>query len=126
MVWDIDYIDDARIIVLTLTGVSSGSDLLEAAAARIAAGKKHNCTKFIIDAEHIVVSRSVTMDLYKIPTEVYQRNEAERSSQIAVIRPQDPNLDWIAKFYDDLCTTRGWTAKIVSTREDALDWLNSP
>ena len=99
--------------------------MLEAASARIAAGKEKNTTDFMIDAEQMIVSRSATMDLFKIPTQVYQDNEAERSSRIAVIKPIDPDSQWIAKFYDDLCTTRGWTAKIFTDREAALNWLRS-
>lgn len=126
MAWRLDYIEGARVVVLTFTGVIPGPELLEAAAARIAEGKDKNTTRFIIDAKEMIVSRSATMDVYRIPTEVYQKSDAARSSRIAVIKPSDTDSQWIGKFYDDLCTTRGWTAEFFSDRKAALDWLQSP
>lgn len=125
MIWEIDYDDEEQIVVLTLSGVVPGPEMLEAAEARIKAGREKNTTRFIIDAEDMIAPRSATMDVFSIPTQVYQKNKVDRKTRIAVITPRDPQSEWIAGFYDDLCTTRGWTVKIFADRPGALGWLRS-
>ena len=99
--------------------------MLEAAAERIRIGKVQNVTRFLLDASKMIAPRSATMDVFKIPTIVYQEKEVDRATRIGVVAPTDRDSGWIVRFYEDLCYTRGWSIKICRDRQNAIDWLTS-
>ena len=63
------------------------------------------------------------MDVFQIPTKVYQESGVDRQTRIGVVAPTDKSSQWIVQFYEDLCYTRGWSIKICRDRQNAIDWL---
>ena len=124
MAWHIRRIDDG-IIETVFEGLVSGEEMLEAAAERIRIGKVQNVTRFLLDARKMIAPRSATMDVFKIPTKVYQEKEVDRTTRIGVVPPADQDSGWIVNFYEDLCYTRGWSIKICRDRQNAIDWLRT-
>jgi len=123
MVWQVDFDEDSRVVVSSFNGVVTGPELLEAAAARIKFGKEVGADMFIIDALKMIAPKSTIMDVLDIPKEVYVDEEMERTSLIAVIRPQDPASAWIAEFYENASILRGWRIRSFDDHKSALFWL---
>lgn len=123
MVWQVDLDEDSQVVVLSFDGVVTGPELQEAAAARIEFGKEVGADMFIIDALNMIAPKSTIMDVLDIPKEVYVEKEMERSSLIAVIRPQNPASAWIAEFYENASILRGWRVRTFDNHKSALFWL---
>jgi len=121
--WEIRYNPEEQIVESVFNGVVSGEDMFDAAQARIRKGKEHGISRFILDAKNMIAQRSATMDVFNIPTKMYQEYSVERTTRIAVIEPKDPDSAWVSQFYEDLCYTRGWSVKICRDRETAVAWL---
>ena len=123
MVWKLNYQDDSQIVELRFSGKVSGSELKEAAASRIEFGRDKDAQKYLIDAADMVALKSTILDVLEIPTNVYSDQQMDRASSIAVVRPIDPDSQWITEFYENASVMRGWTVKIFSTRENAIAWM---
>jgi hypothetical protein len=123
MVWQVDFDEDSQVVVLKFNGVVTGPELLEAAAARIELGKKVGTDMFIIDALKMIAPKSTIMDVLDILKEVFVEKKMERTSLIAVIRPQNPTSAWIAEFYENASILRGWRVRTFDNHKSALFWL---
>ena len=122
MGWTVEFIDDLHIVELILSGELSGDELQASAAARIALGGEKGVTDFIIHATDLVAPRATTMAVYDIPARIYPENMS-REARIAVVKPVDPESEWIVQFYEDLCVNRGWRVFMAPDRASALAWL---
>ncbi len=123
MTWEIHFIEDLNIVETVFVGPSTGPELLEAAKTRIKVGKRHNTNLFIINAKAMIVPRSVTVEIYEIPSRIYPENRADRQSCIAVVIPTDPDSLWVNSFFEDVCFNRGWLTKSFRDRANAIEWL---
>ncbi|MGI9272807.1 MAG: hypothetical protein ACR2QT_13605 [Woeseiaceae bacterium] len=125
MVWKIDYQEDSQIVELSFSGRISGAELKEAAAARIEFGNDKGIRKYLIDATEMLAPKSTIFDVLEIPAKVYSDKLMDRSSNIAVVQPTDPDSQWIAEFYGNASVMRGWKSEIFSDRESAIAWLQA-
>ena len=123
MTWAIEYDDDLQIVVLTYSGKTTGEDIKEAAAARIAMGKEKGVNKFLIDAGKVETEASATLSIYEVPEDLYLRQEANRKSRIAVIRPESSVSREMVEFYETACLNLGWLVKVFQDRDNAVEWL---
>jgi hypothetical protein len=126
LVWEIHFHEDLAVVETEFDGVVSGDEMLEAAQARIAAGKRHKTHLFIIDAKKMIAPRSATVEVYEIPTKIYPKTLAERASRIAVVAPDDPDSVWVANFFEDVCINRGWQTRVFRDKPTAIAWLQEP
>jgi hypothetical protein len=125
MVWRVDYHDDSQIVELSFSGKVGGSELKEAAAARINFGKEKGAQDYLIDATEMLAPKSTILDVLEIPIKVYSDQRMDRTSNIAVIRPVDLESHWVTEFYENASVMRGWSVQIFSDRKAAIDWLQS-
>jgi hypothetical protein len=125
MVWSVGCHDESQIVELSFSGKVSGSELKEAAAARIDFGRENGTQKYLIDATDMLAPKSAILDVLEIPTKVYSDQRMDRASRIAVIRPLDPDSHWITEFYENASVMRGWLVEIFADRRKAIAWLQS-
>jgi len=125
MVWEVKLIEHEQVVVTSFDGLITGSELIEAAQARIEFGKQVGVDQFIIDASDMIAPKSAIMDVLDIPKEVYEENEMPRTSLIAVVRPSNPSSEWIAEFFENASILRGWRVKTFDNSDAALYWLQN-
>ena len=122
MTWTATYNQSLQIVEIVYTGRTNSSDLQEGTSRSILLGKENNTTLFLVDATELKLTASL-IDIYNLPDKQYLSEGVDRVSRIAVIRPRSPRSQEAAQFYETVCHNRGWTAKVVATRDEALDWL---
>ena len=122
MAWNAKYDQGLKLVELVHTGVATAKDLQEATSKCIALGQENETNRFLVDAEELVISAQLA-DIYNLPDKQYVNEQVDRFSRIAVVRPRAPHAQHAAQFYETACVNRGWAAKIVSTRQEAIDWL---
>jgi hypothetical protein len=116
------YKSKLRIIELVYTGNTTGLDLRESTSKAIALDKEKGSLKFLVDATEIELTASI-FDLYDLPARHYHEENLDRQSHVAVILPKRPKEQKDAQFYETACVNRGWFVKLVSNREEGIDWL---
>ena len=124
MAWSVDYDEALRLVVLTYSGQTTGQDIKDAAAARIAMGRKRGVTDFLIDTRDVLVDESATVDIYDVPDKMYVDKAVQRVSRIAILEPRSPDSRHLVEFFANACTNRGWLAKRFTDRTEALEWLH--
>ena len=123
MVWQVELDKDTNIVVSSFSGVVTGSELIEAAEARIEFGKQVGVENYIIDAAEMIAPKSTIMDVLDIPKEVYEDKDMSRTSLLAVVRPTHPASAWIAEFFENASILRGWRVKTFDSYDAAQHWL---
>ena len=123
MTWKIEYNDELQIVMLTYAGEITGEAIKAAAAARIAMGEKMGVTKYLIDTMKTQVGSSATFDIYDVPSKIYPDKDVDRTSIIAVIKPELPMATKMVEFYEDACVNRGWLVRTFEDRDSAIKWL---
>ena len=123
MTWNLEYRDDLEIVVLTYSGKVCGTDIKEAASARIDMGKQKGITRFLIDTREIEVDESATMSIYELPTSIYPDEENGRISRIAIIGPKSSESKTMVRFFENACVNRGWLVNTFQDYESAIEWL---
>ncbi|MDH3430516.1 MAG: STAS/SEC14 domain-containing protein [Gammaproteobacteria bacterium] len=122
MAWTVNYIDELEVVELTISGEFTDEDIKAAAYARIAMGKEHGVTHFIIDAVEMDLT-GTTFSIYDVPARIYSEENMQRKSRIAVITSPDSASRNIAEFFENVSVNRGWNAKVFVERKDAIEWL---
>ena len=125
MVWQVSVDEDEQIVIASFSGVVTGPEMVEAAAARIQLGQKQGVDKYIIDAAEMIAPKSTIMDVLDLPKEVYFEQGMGRTSLIAVVRPCNPASAWIAEFYENASILRGWRVRTFDDLQAAQQWLLS-
>lgn len=125
MVWEVRLDEETQVVVSSFSGLVTGPELIEAAEARIAFGKRVGVDNYVIDALEMIAPKSTIMDVLDIPKEIYDERAMPRSSLIAVVRPSHPGSAWIAEFYENASILRGWRVKTFDDFDSALYWLQN-
>ena len=123
MSWTLEYSDDLDIVILTYNGKTSGSEIKEAATARIDMGNRMGTIKYLINTRLALADESATLDLYDIPQTLYPAEHVQHKSRIAIILPESPTSKEMDKFFETACINRGWIVKSFSRYENAVSWL---
>ena len=123
MTWTLEHNDDLKIVVLTYKGKVTGADIKEAATARIQMGNQKNITRFLIDTQEVESNESATMDIYELPSDIYQEKQCEYESHIAVVEPKSSKSKAMVRFFENVCVNRGWLVKTFQDCSSAVKWL---
>jgi len=123
MTWTVSFDESLRVVVLTYSGVNTGEDIKEAAAARIALGREKGVNKFLIDTREVVTDESATSDIFELPDKVYPAERNQRESRIAILEPESPRSSEMVRFFESVCVNRGWQVKVFQDLESAIRWL---
>jgi hypothetical protein len=122
MSWNANHNQILNIVELVFTSLTTAQDLKEATSKCIALGKENETNRFLVNAEELELLAPL-VDIYDLPDKQYIAEQADRFSRIAVVLPRSSQAKEAVQFYETVCMNRGWAAKIVSTRQDAVDWL---
>lgn len=122
MAWKAAFLEAQRIVELTYSGLITAQDLQSATSHCIALGKQHQSSLFLVDAQDAQFSASL-VELYNLPVQQFELEEADRSGRLAIIQPSSPRMREAARFYESVCRNRGWTVLVLPTRDEAVAWL---
>ncbi len=124
MPWNAKHNETLQLIEVVYTGLTTARDLQEATSKCIAMGKEKGINRFLVDSEGLELSASF-VDVFELCDKKYTAEKADRLSRIAVVLPRSTEAQEVARFYETVCRNRGWMANVVSTRQEAIDWLLS-
>jgi len=122
MTWTVTYNDELNIVELTISGEFSDEDIKAAAPARIAMGKEHGVTRFIIDAIDMELT-GTTFSIYDVPAKTYPEEGMGRTTRIAVLTSASSAASEIAQFFENVSVNRGWNVRAFHERKEAIAWL---
>ncbi|MDJ0656443.1 MAG: hypothetical protein QNJ40_19945 [Xanthomonadales bacterium] len=124
MGWKLVHHRDLGIIELILRGELTQKDFIDAASARVRAGKETGVNRFIINPLELVATRTQALDVVDIPSQVYERNHANPTSFVALLQAEGEEMRLLTRFYETAALNRGWKIRVFEQREAALTWLN--
>lgn len=115
----IEYLEDQDIVQVTTKGVYELGSELETVKATVDKLKEHNCNKCLFDHRKTeVIVR--TMEAYDRP-QVYRTLGLDGTESLAhVFSEVTDDL----KFYETVCTNRGWRVQTFDDYGAAINWLN--
>jgi hypothetical protein len=116
----IEYLADQGIVQVTTEGVYELGSELETVKAAVDKLKEHNCKKCLFDHRQTeVIVR--TMEAYDRP-QLYRTLGLDGTEFMAhVFSEVTDDL----KFYETVCTNRGWKVQTFDDYAAAIDWLNT-
>lgn len=124
MPWTYKQDPSYQMIEAVLSGRVTKQDLQELTSALITLGKKESINRFLIGTTEMELVAS-NIDIYNLADQQYIQEEADRIGRVAVILPTSPRGKEAAKFYEIVCTNRGWSVRIFSERHAAINWLTT-
>jgi len=124
MPWTYKQNPSYQILEAVLSGRVTKQDLQELTSALITLGKKESINRFLIGTTEMELTAS-NIDIYNIADQQFIEEEANRIGRVAVILPTSPEGKEAAKFYETVCTNRGWDVKVFSERQAAIKWLTT-
>ena len=124
MPYTITYDPMPEFINVTLSEDINGNELSEVTTECISLQKDTRVLRFLVEANEWEVVASF-FDLYKIVYEQYTAEGFHHLSRIAVVlaTPLNDQADTI--FYETVCQSAGWNARVFSSLENAIDWVMS-
>jgi hypothetical protein len=123
MPYTANYNSILDIVELTFTGLITGADLREAASDCTSLQKKTAALRFLVDANGWDTNASV-IDILELPAEQYWKEGFDHRTRIAVVLPELTSTQVAARFYEVACQNRGWNARVLPNRHDAILWLS--
>ena len=112
------------LVETNFTGTVTMDDLEEEIELTLELIEKHGCTRILSDFSISNVDQLSVVDVSQTP-EMQESAGSSRIYRIAVIPPDSEAGRELARFYELVCSNRGWPAKACSTRQEAIDWLMS-
>ena len=122
MPWTYKHNQTLQIVEVVYEGCITASDVREITSEFIALEKEKGLNRFFIDTTEMKLEASL-LDAYRLPTEQYIEEKADRLGRVAIIPPTCPKSKEVVRFYETVCINRGWMVRIFSERQEAIDWL---
>ena len=107
MPWTYKQNPSFKIIEAVLSGSVTRQDLQELTSALILSGKKESINKFLISTTEMELA-ATNIDIYNLVDQQYIKEDADRIGRVAVMLPTSPRGKEAVKFYETVCTNRGW------------------
>ena len=121
MPWDVEYVADTHIVVISGSGRLSSRDaprLVEQAALLM---NENGATHFLCDYSD-AVGEATTLGIHDLP-EFQEKVGTPKSVKIALVLPRTGHKLGDFLFYETVCRNRGYNCKTFKSREDAVKWL---
>jgi hypothetical protein len=122
MNWKVDYLEDTKVVLLTVTGTVDADELLLVNRAHLEAGQKYSCTKYIVDTTEVLMDFK-RFDVFELPNSLYSNYDLSPDSKFAMIKPKDAYAESIVGFFVMATQKLGWAAKVCPNLKNALAWL---
>jgi hypothetical protein len=123
MPWKNRLVESQKYVEMTFSGNISPEELYEAIEISVALAHDNNIKLFLTDCTTVLGGLSI-IDLYGL-IPVFKRLQIGRDVKNAVIMPTIQESIKKIKFYETLCTNRGFNVKIFTKYDEALSWLIS-
>jgi len=123
MAWETKCNPSLGIIETTLSGNVTGDDLEHAAKKRILLQKETNTNSILVDLSGMDNVIAGTLDIFSLPSELYDSEKASRNTDIALITSNTKQTHGWIRFYETACLNRGWSVKTFDQRATAINWL---
>ncbi len=123
MSWDVNLINESKIIKLIYAGNVTSEQLREALIECATLAKKENILHFIADTTKLVDGHSV-FDLYSVIQLFDSIGFDHNIKEAVLVQVGSPALNG-ASFYETACLNRGYNVKIFSDETKAIDWLKN-
>lgn len=120
MDWQISYEADEDIMLVRVTGTYDSTNTLPMIKALLDEAEIHGCLKFLIDSR-LAIHLYRTVDYYHRP-KVYSRLGINPAARAAVVFSSVGSQE---KFFETVCTNRGFNLCVFSDIEAAKNWLSS-
>jgi len=95
---------------------------LEAEAVQSIALARENGTNLYLSDATQATFRVAIASVFDLPA-VHDDHKLARPVRIAVLPPASEEGKEVVKFYETVCVNRGWSVKLFSDRNEALEWL---
>ena len=122
MNWEIDYMQEEEVIYIRTSGTLTDLDENKRMISDgLAEGKKHGVTRFLIDDRDLTLKVGV-VDIYYLP-EVYLNLGVAREYKVAIVLAVATKNEEEFKFYEIRAANLGYSHRLFTDPNTALDWL---
>jgi hypothetical protein len=122
MNWEIEYLQQEGVVYVrtwgTLTDVHANQMMI---AEAVAEAEKHGATKCLIDDRDLTLEIGI-VDLYYLP-EAFSDLGVRHEYKVAIVFPVGSLKEENFKFYETRAANLGYTHRLFSDPDAALDWL---
>jgi hypothetical protein len=121
MPYEIDYLEDEKIVTIKNRGEILFEDLLEQTKEALELARRKNATLFLSD-NILLENKAKTFEIYELP-KIYDELGASRNNKLAVLIRKGGHTTKDARFFETICLNRGWNVRLFTSYDDAKAWL---
>lgn len=125
MSWTLNCISDPGIVEVVFQGSVTGQAARQATSDAIGLAKAREIMDFLVDASGVEAAPDLS-SLLDLPNKQYDAAGLSRLARIAIVSPRLSQARKDVQFYETACLNRGWNARLLSSRDEALRWLKEP
>ena len=123
MPWNIEFLPDQKIIEITNRGILNYNDYKTQTIDAHKLAELHKVHSTLIDDRELINNAS-EFALFDIP-DLYDDLHVNPKAKIAIWITDEKMKDRQYKFFEEICTKRGWQVKLFTDRSSAINWLKS-
>jgi len=121
MPWTVDYNADRGLITVANVGKMSREEYHDEITRCKELSDKHNVKRFLVDDLQLEPSLKL-MEIYDFP-DLFAKLGVDHTSRIAVLAQPSESKKHKFDFYETICQNRGFTVKLFSDNDAALQWV---
>ncbi|ASC71265.1 hypothetical protein XM38_022170 [Halomicronema hongdechloris C2206] len=121
MPFTVTYNTELAIVETIFFGLVSADEAAREIVESHQLAVEKDCRLFFTDLSRAELQLSL-VDVYGMP-DTYEKMGWERRVRIAFIPPSGDEGRHLAEFYETVGVNRGWTVKIFSNKQQAVQWL---
>jgi len=112
MPYEIDYLEDEKIITIKNTGELTFTDFLEQTKEAVELARRKNARLFLSN-NLLLENKAKTFEIYDLP-KIYDELGASRSNKMAVLITEGGHIAKDARFFETICLNRGWNVRLFT------------
>jgi hypothetical protein len=121
MSWEVCYLDDQAIILVTNRGRLTYQDFSDEINAIVLLSEKHHLFKILVDDTEMS-SGIGTIDIFSFP-KLYEDAGMSKRCKIAILISEDEDQVGDFHFFETVCLNRGYNTKVFFNVNNAKAWL---
>jgi hypothetical protein len=121
--WNIAYWDEGKIVPVTASGVLNLALIKKASSEAIATAAQHGATKYFVDNRGMVPDVA-TIDIYNLPKALGELG-LQRTDKVALVYSQSSPKKEDFEFFETVAANNGFSIRLFTAVEAAIEWLKS-
>lgn len=121
MPYTMEYLEKEGIALITNTGDFTHEDFMKQAQEALELSLTKDCKRLLVDCTSMIV-KSKTVEIFDT-AKFYDEIDAPRKNAIALVVSKGTDTEADLKFYETVCTNRGWLVRMFDDRGSAMKWL---